>query len=258
MQLSLAAAVNNDEIVRSCLLKSPDAGAFDEVLLQRGFDSAATAYNDAVEKAKNDVVVLTHQDVYLPAGWLSRIGQIVERLNGTQPNWAVLGPYGVTPAGAVAGHLYCVANHGILGSPFNEPVEVATLDEVVLLLRKSSGVRFDPDLPGFHFYGTDVCLGARSRHLKCFAVPAFCVHNADEYGMFPGSFWKSYRFMRRKWRAQLPFRTSCIEIESSLFHPLFYALRRFLWLQKAARPLAKRVSDPAALYVEISAANPGI
>lgn len=36
------------------------------------------------------------------------------------------------------------------------PAQAISFDEVVLILRKDSGIRFDEQLPGFHLYGTDI------------------------------------------------------------------------------------------------------
>ena len=129
--------------------------------------------------------------------------------------------------------------------------EVRTLDEVVLLVRKSSGIRFDPKLDGFHFYGTDICLEASQRGLKCYAIPAFCFHNSNAYGLFPHSFWEGYFYMRRKWRSVLPVKTPCIEIKRSLGPFLLGTLWRACWLKKSRRPLARRVANPGVICEKI-------
>src|ERR1700676_3513292 len=40
------------------------------ILAQEGYSSAASAYNDAIEKAQTDLIVFAHQDVFFPANWL--------------------------------------------------------------------------------------------------------------------------------------------------------------------------------------------
>ncbi len=40
------------------------------------------------------------------------------------------------------------------------PARVATLDELLLIVKRDSGLRFDPAL-GFHLYGADICIQAR-------------------------------------------------------------------------------------------------
>ena len=51
------------------------------------------------------------------------------------------------------------------------PAPVATLDELLLIVRRDSGLRFDPDL-GFHLYGADICLQASEQGLAVVALDA--------------------------------------------------------------------------------------
>jgi glycosyltransferase involved in cell wall biosynthesis len=250
MRLTIASAVNDDAILKSCLLSSPDLPQAEEVLLKRGFTQAAAAYNEALSEARGDVIVLLHQDVYLPAGWLGQITGAIDALNRKDPAWGVLGAFGITNEGTRHGHLYCTANRAILGGPFDQAQEVSTLDEVLLVIRKDSGLRFDENLKGFHFYGTDICLTARNKGMKSYAIPSFCVHNANEYGNFPQSFWSAYFFERHKWKSFLPVRTPCVEISESLRPYLSQNLLRRVRLMFSRKPLARRVESPAQLYNE--------
>jgi len=253
MNFSVIAAVNNEQVLQQCLLSSPDLQIQNvgEVLLQRGFDNAADAYNTAIAQAKCEVLVFVHQDIYLPAGWFEQMAAVINQLALTDPDWGVLGVYGVTAAGEPRGHLYCNANQCTLGQPVQAPLEVGTLDEVILIIRKNSGLQFDRGLKGFHLYGTDICLTAREQGRKIYVVPGFCIHNANGYGMFPTSFWRGYLHMRRKWKSRLPVKTPCIEIKQSLWPVLRSMVWRFCWLKTKRIKLARRVSDPAKLYTEL-------
>ena len=256
MKFTICSAVNDEDVLRSCLLSSPDLSNAGEIILPRGCVSAAKAYNAALASAKNDIVILVHQDIYLPRGWFQQLESAIHSLEAIDPQWGVLGVYGITSSGIYHGHLYCNASQIVLGRPFQEPTEVGSLDEVVLILRKSSGLRFDPEMKGFHFYAADICLTARQRGLKNYAVPGFCFHNANGYGMFPRSFWQGYFYIRRKWSALLPVKTPCIEIKRSLWPFLRGTIWRFCWLKKAHRPLARRVENPAALCGSLIARLP--
>jgi len=109
----------------------------DRIVAQEGFLSASIAYNDAIDKAKTDLIVFAHQDVYFPREWLADLDRSLKLLEKSDPNWGVLGCSGVTNRGLLAGYLYSVGL-GILGSPFVQPIAVSTLDEFILILRKSS------------------------------------------------------------------------------------------------------------------------
>jgi glycosyltransferase involved in cell wall biosynthesis len=189
-----------------CLEGFPD----DRIIIQEGFPSAAAAYNDAIDRASADLLVFAHQDVYFPADWLANLDQSLAYLQCADPNWGVLGGWGVSNRGTRAGYLYSVGL-GVLGAPFERPVAIDTLDEYVLIMRKSSGLRFDPSLPHFHFYGTDICLSARTKKKNCYAISAFCIHNTS-YGVLPPEFFNCYWDVKRKWREFLPVQTPCIRI----------------------------------------------
>src|SRR5271156_6016867 len=174
----------------------------DRIVVQEGFSSAATAYNDAIERADTDLLVFAHQDVYFPEDWLDNLDRSLKILEHSDPDWGVLGGWGVNNRGLWVGYLYS-AGLGLLGKPFTQPVAIDTLDEYVLIMRKSSGLRFDPNLPHFHYYGTDICLSARKNEKCCYAISAFSIHNTC-YGQLPPEFFECYWHVKRKWKEFLP------------------------------------------------------
>lgn len=191
-----------------CLTNMPQ----DRVILQEGYHSASLAYNDAIDKAKSDLMVFAHQDVYFPDGWLCDLSHALQMLERFDPNWGALGGWGVTNRGVQAGYLYSTGL-GVLGKPFTLPVPIDTLDEYFLILRKSSGLRFDPDLPNFNFYGTDICMSAREKRMRCYAISAFAIHNTSYgYAVGPSGFLEGYWYIRRRWKKFLPIQTSCIRV----------------------------------------------
>jgi hypothetical protein len=125
---------------------------------------------------------------------------------------AVAGVYGVTGGGAEprrAGRV--VDRDRLLWESAGLPATADTLDELLLAVRRDSGLRFDPTL-GWHFYGADVCLAARARGLAAVAVDAPCYHNSRSVGL-PADFEASATAFARKWRDQLPVATSCVRVE---------------------------------------------
>jgi hypothetical protein len=182
-----------------------------QILIQRDYPSAASAYNTAIERSANDLIVLAHQDVILPGGWLSDLKRALDELESLDPNWGVLGCYGVGWDGAGRGCVYS-PGWGMIGTPLGRPVAVQTLDEIVLVLRRSSGLRFDPSLPHFHLYGADICLRAASLGMKSYAIPALCIHNAHQYLALPKEFYTCCRHFQRVWKHELPVRTTCVKI----------------------------------------------
>jgi hypothetical protein len=216
------------------------------IIVQEGFSSAATAYNDAIEKAETDLIVFAHQDVYFPGQWLADLNRSIEILEESDPDWGVLGCSGVNNRGLWAAYLYSVGL-GVLGGPFERPVAIDTLDEFILILRKSSGLRFDSTLPHFHFYGTDICMSARKKGKKCYAISAFSVHNTS-YGPLAPEFYRCYWHIKKKWKEFLPIQTSCIRVtrwNEDLLVRRFKHLCFFL-LGKNMKPLP-RLEDPRSV-----------
>lgn len=251
MKFTLVSAVNNDEVLARCLLDSAVSKAATEVILQRGYSSATKAYNVAIEQAATDVVVLAHQDVFLPDSWLSAFSQAVEQLQGSDPSWAVLGVYGVRKNGEHIGYVYDTGVMRVLGQSFHPAQLVSSLDELLLVVRKSSGVRFDETVTGYHFYGTDICLEAQRRGCNAYAISAFCIHNTNGYRLLPWSFWRNFLLLRRKWWAVLPVTTSCIAITRWCGTALRWNLIRVLNLILKRHKVGRRLAKPAQLYQEL-------
>jgi hypothetical protein len=252
MEWSIITAVNNDELLAHNLLRSPEVSQAKEVLLQKSFSSAAMAYNSGIDKSNTEILVFVHQDVYLPSGWLDCLKKALAYLSTHDPKWGVLGVRGVSSDSRFHGHIYCTGNKGILGETFTKPQRILTLDEVLLVVRKSSGLRFDAQLPGFHFYGTDICLESNRQNLQSYVIPAFCIHNTNGYESMPIEFWQSYSFIRKKWALQLPIRTPCIEVSRFPLAIPRARFRRWWWIAVKGYRVGHRVPDPVQLYAEVT------
>lgn len=251
MVATIVSAVNDHGVLNSCLMRSPEVASGVEVLLKQGFASASTAYNEALNQANGEVVVFVHQDVFLPSGWMEQFVKSLQWLQQHDPEWGVLGVYGVAIDAAPRGWVYSAGLGRILGRSFSAPEEVRTLDEVLLVVRRSSGMRFDEGLPGFHMYGTDICLEAEKRGLKNYVIPGFAIHNSNGIKSLPVAFWKAYLFVRRKWRSQLPVHAPCAVVTRSLISPAKQILSRTIRLGLRRSPVGRRVPDPEALYRQL-------
>jgi hypothetical protein len=174
----------------------------------------------------------------------------LDDLAAADPNWGVLGSYGKTQDGRGWGHVYS-SGREVIGEPLRRPVVVQTLDEIVLILRKSSGLRFDDSLPHFHFYGTDICLSAAKKGMKSYAISAFCVHNTHQTLVLPKEFYECCRHIKRVWKDCLPIQTTCIRITKFNF-PLYNRQLRELYLRYIRRRECggTRVQDPLPLLKE--------
>jgi hypothetical protein len=250
--ITFAVAVNNREVFENNFLASPCLrGPCDhQILVQEHFNSAAKAYNSAIDRASHDLIVFAHQDIVLPETWLPELECALNHLEGEDPNWGVLGCYGETLDDNGRGYVYS-SGLGIMGKPFERPAAVQTLDEIVLILRKSSGLRFDERLPHFHLYGTDICLRAASMGMKAYAISAFCLHNTHQGLILPKEFYECCRHVKRVWRDCLPIQTTCIRI-TRFNGPLYRRRLGEFYLRIRRKEFGgTRVRNPQRLFEEL-------
>ncbi len=228
-------AINDYEELRWNLLASPVA-ADDrhQWLLIDNRDNAladgiADLYNDALDRADNELVFFVHQDVYLPLGWEARVATALQVLAETDPNWGVIGAVGMGPAAdgqdVIYGHWSDPHGYHRQG-PL--PCRVRTLDELWLGISKNRGLAFDPALPGFHCYGVDLCLTAETMGLNNYAIDAFLWHKyrgrdgnliarPDDCNKlrarwtdgFMAAFSPSADYVAGKWHHEKPFSSTC-------------------------------------------------
>jgi hypothetical protein len=212
--ITFAVCVNDEAVLAANLLASPclRPGSPHELLAFRGVRSAAEGANAALDKARTRIVVLVHQDVYLPRGWAARFVAQWDLAEKQLGPLGAAGVYGVRhdPAAPRAtsrsGHV--VDRHSLLREPGALPARAETLDELLLAVPTASPLRFDPRL-GFHFYGADIGLASLEASKAVAVLDAPCFHNSLFGEVFPPAFYESEAAFRAKWARRLPVSTSC-------------------------------------------------
>jgi len=208
---SVVAAVNSEQHMQRDLLASPTA--IGKIYAVRDAQTAGSAYNSGLDQCADSVVVLAHQDVYFPRGWEQRLIQAITQLERSAVPWAVIGVWGVQPDGQHVGRCWCSGGNQEHVGAIREPVEVASIDEIVIVLNQAAGLRFDENLPGFHLYATDIVLQAKQRGYKAFVIDAPVVHNSrPNPQVYDSHFFAAYRYMQKKWKDQLPVRTCTVPV----------------------------------------------
>ena len=250
--LAFACVSNSEDVLGNNLLRSPlllDSQM--RLHVERGAPSASRGYNKALDATEEDLVVFLHQDVFLPKGWDDLLRHRVKQVDDIDPDWALIGSFGIgAQDGFGYGPVWSTSLGHIVGRVPERPVVVQGFDELLFVLRRSSGLRFDENLAGFHFYGTDIVQTAASRGLKSYAVSLPCVHNDKFKGELDDDYNKSYHYMRRKWRARLPILTPTIKIT---WHGLNIVRSRVRFARD--RPFRQRISQPIEIDPRIYAAR---
>lgn len=212
--VTVGACTNDPVALRENLLASPCLlNGSHETLMVEGAASAAEGLNAVIAQARHDLVVLAHQDVYLPRWWIARLRQQYEKARvATGDKVGVMGVYGVlgTPDGILRSGRVCDRDF-LLDESAPLPARVGSLDELVLVVPRNTPLRFDPAL-GFHLYGTDICLSAERLGLQGMVIDAPCYHNSKQGNELPGAFGQSKAVLREKWTSRLPIATVCATV----------------------------------------------
>lgn len=215
-KIAIVAAVNNEEILAKNLAQSYLVRSGSATLnCYRNFASAGVAYNRGIDDTTSEYIIFAHQDVYLPAEWHESLQTAVAKLGSLDPNWAVLGAFGIAVDGSRIGHVWSSGLSRLLGAPLCGPMEATCVDELLLVVNRNCGIRFDEKLPGFHLYGADIVLEARRSGLRCYVAELPVIHNSRPVRTLGAEYAKAYRYMQRKWAALLPVDTLIAPITKS-------------------------------------------
>ncbi|WP_157719761.1 glycosyltransferase family 2 protein [Microlunatus sagamiharensis] len=181
--MTLVCVYNDGRVLEDCLLTSVRAAQAEapetEVIAvdnRRGeFASAGAALNHGARRARHDVVVFVHQDVYLHSLVdLERAAGLLLR-----GDVDVAGAAGITSTGRLAGR---IRDRVILaGDPALEPVDVDSLDEVLFAVARSTVLEEplaeDADL-AWHAYAVEYGLRIGRLGGRVAAVDVALTHNS--------------------------------------------------------------------------------
>lgn len=234
--VALGCASNNPAVLAANLAASPDLIAGARLVVQSDAPSATIAANRLLDSGAEDILVLLHHDVWLPRGWLALLQERLDELERVDPDWALAGAFGVGHDQREWGPVWTSSLGQIVGRIPMAPEPVQSLDEMLIVIRRSSGLRFDETMPGWHFYGTDIVCQTRRAGKQAYAIGLPCIHN-DRFDKGLGAdFTDGYRRMQRKWADLLPLRTPVVKISKSGLH-----LMRERWNMR--KSLKYRVRD---------------
>lgn len=243
----ICAASNSAEVLEANLGRSPWPGGL-PLHVEWNAPSAAIAYNRALDATTAEIVVFAHHDVYLPAGWNRLLLRRLADLSATHPDWAVYGTFGVAEDGRHVGPVWSSSLGQIVGQVPMAPTAVQSYDELLIVLRRSAGLRFDDNLPGWHMYGTDIAQTARAAGRGAYAGALPCIHNDRYHDMLGADFSECYRFMQRKWAGALPIRTPITKISRSGLH-----LLRDNWHNRGSRDVRQAMAVGTGTAPEVLA-----
>jgi hypothetical protein len=140
------------------------------------YDSLAHAMNAGIEKSNNEIIVIVHEDTFLPAGWQTELESAIKEIEKNDPEWGILGVAGLDKNGSPAGH-YSDPNNFCNTFKKNERfVEATSVDEHLMMFRRKLNPKADENIVGIHGIGTDMVLTAIENGNKCYIINAPSIH----------------------------------------------------------------------------------
>lgn len=138
---------------------------------QNQFD-AYVAINRFLREAKGMYIIIVHQDVRC-IDTISNLQEILADLTASDDKWAVCGN-----AGAMGYHqdVRYIVNGGKIVTHNNLPARVYSLDENLLIVRRTANIVVSSDLHGFHLYAADLCVIADFLGYSCYVIPFMVKH----------------------------------------------------------------------------------
>lgn len=243
--MRLICASNNPAILAANLARSPLLATLPLSVIEA--TSAALAYAQGMAESTEDILIFVHHDVYLPPGWDTLLRARIADVAARDPDWALIGAYGVDDHARGWGPVWSSSLGQIVGHVALDPQPVQSFDELLIILRRSAGVTWDTGLPGWHLYGTDIATEARARGLGAYACALPAIHNDGYKDNLDQGFGDAYHYLQKKWATRLPLRSPIIKI-SRMGHQLWRARLHNWRTQKVRQAITVDTGlDPVAL-----------
>ena len=148
------------------------------------FGSAAEALNPGGAKAKGEYIMFVHQDVQLCSNtWLEDAEKLLSDFSdlglagvaGMRDNKiSKIFKAGNCPEENMSGFIYCGNDKKPWGYLMSGPMEVQTLDELLMIIpaRVYANLKYDEiTCKGWHLYGIDYALSIRNMGVKAYVLP---------------------------------------------------------------------------------------
>ena len=146
------------------------------------FSTLGEAINEGIAQAEHELIAVVHEDLLLLPNWQAMFEYSLTQLEQFDQDWGIVGLAGWDEDEQLHGHLsdpHSYRRRGLDG----DFAEVARIDEMFILLRKSGDIFPDSRLPSIHRIGHDLARMAQNKGLKTYVVNAPPIHKyADADG----------------------------------------------------------------------------
>lgn len=227
-RFSIITCVSKPEVYDNCTLRSINKNRKKHdieiipIINNDNRYSASNALNVGIDVSRSDILIFAHQDVSLIDGWFERLENILSSIDN---EWGIIGTAGISLrygrndigrwGGALVEETVAVgtvydSDESLTSGPYwnglKDLQQVHCIDECLFIMRKSTGLRFDPMFNGFHFYGVDICLQSRAARYGVYAAELPMIHYGRYSASFAGDhrYWQFLRLLHHKWSQRYP------------------------------------------------------
>jgi hypothetical protein len=226
-----------------------DARRCEFIVLDNSVENQADAYvalNEFLQAARGRYVVLCHQDLLLIDHGYDHLTSRLAELDTIDPHWAICGNAGYTDDGWPL--LNLEQSYGPERQHGELPMQVMSVDENFIVVRRLANLALSRDLHGYHHYGPDLCLIADILGWNAYVIDFYLKHKST--GTIDERYTASRDRMVAKYRRA--FRTRWMHVVTQ-YHfmisgqPLEHRFSRFhnlLGKLRGQYPRGHRVLDP--------------
>jgi SAM-dependent methyltransferase len=157
-----------------------------------------SGYNLFLQTAQGQYIILCHQDVRLQFDRIEDLERRIHELDGIDPAWAIIGNAGGARAGVIVSRITHPDGEQNRG-PF--PMQVGSVDENFILVKREANLCLSHNMRGFHFYGTDLCRIARVLGRTAWVVNFHLYHGSRGDG--GDAFYEAKSRLIRKYKSAL-------------------------------------------------------
>lgn len=173
---------HDEKTFRECVLASLQLRGDDELIALTDYDSWGLALAHGEARAKNDIIVLIHQDTVFTQCWRENLLAEIGVLDSRDPEWGIAGVTGYVceqlPDGRVG--FWLTGTWQDLGGdhpdPAGLPRKVYQLDAPVVI-KKRGDPPVDPTSPGFVLVH-DLCYQMHEEGRSVWVLPVYTGHRA--------------------------------------------------------------------------------
>jgi hypothetical protein len=203
LKFSICTLVNNkveyDEMISSFLTAGFEHADCEYLYIDNSVGNKYEAYkglNKFLSSAKGKYVILCHQDIILNHDNRNKLEQCIEEMEDKYPDWALLGNAGGVRIKWIAANIEDA--DGNINHEKNLPLEVRSLDENFIVVKKDANLGLSHDLKGYHFYGTDLCLIAGVMGYEAYVIDFLLTHKSSgnpgkDFYILKNDFIKKYK-----------------------------------------------------------------